>query len=596
MTVSLEQVIGSFTPLTRNGREWAGPCIFAKHDEKLTVTDSRWFCLGCGTHDAGDDALGFLRATGLSDADAKAKLANGHEWVPIFLVDDRDNRATEAQEASDMPEGPPSDFPPEATTERPKPRQRRLRVVGGDTIDITDPDAVPMPAELSEAGVAAHFVKLHRNKYRTVFEWSGRGGPCWMAWNGSRWLRQPNRVSAFQDALILGAGVKQWQVARAIAPASQLKWESKKFLGSMLDLASYAKEFVMPPDIWDADPLMLGTPAGTVDLRIGKLIESDPEQHITRQTSVSPELGPHPLFDDVIRRAAGGEPDIIAYLWNWLGYILTGLTKEKAFLYLHGKTDSGKTTLANAIANILGDSDAGGYAAQCDIEMFTDTKIDKGNDRLAHLSGARFAYASEMEEGKNFKSALLKLATGADKLQGRFLYADKFSFTATHKLWIFGNHQMHMKSNDSALLNRMHLLEYKDAFIVTPEERDNDFPDKLRAEYPAILDSMIKACVRYLEAGGLGRPESISQNVEEYASNEDTLAQWISDCVDNEVNGRSTASEAYESFRKWGEREGAFVMSSKRFSQQIVERGYRRVKSGGTRYFDGFTIRAGSGL
>lgn len=587
---TLAEIVGHHLPLTRQGNEWGGTCVFDFPSHALSVIGERWRCLA-GCHEShGDDALGFLRATGLSEDDARHQLTNGTQWVPVLLVPE--NTKQEAIE-----EQPPiAEFPPEASLEPPKRPRRRLRVVGGDAIDITDPDAVPMPAELSESGVAAHFVTLHRNKYRTVFEWSGRGGPCWMTWDGSRWLRQPNRVSAFQDALTLGAGVKNWSAARSIAPASQLKWESKKFLGAMLDLASYAPEFVSAPTIWDADPLLLGTPAGTVDLRLGKLLEHNPEDHITRQTAVAPEPGVHPLFDDVIRRAAGGEADIVAYLWNWLGYLLTGLTKEKSFLYLYGKTDSGKTTLANALANIMGDSDMGGYAAHCDIEMFTETKIDKGTDRLAHLAGARFAYASEMEEGKNFKSALLKLATGSDSLKGRFLYAEQFNFAATHKLWIFGNHQMHMKSNDAALLNRLHLLEYKDAFIVTPDERDSNFSDKLRAEYPAILHSMVQACVRYLDQGGLGRPESIAQSVEDYASNEDTMAQWMGECIDPANGAKCKVSEAYESFRKWCEREGGFIISSKRFSQQVVERGYRRFKSGSARYFDGFTIRTGSAL
>jgi putative DNA primase/helicase len=399
-----------------------------------------------------------------------------------------------------------------------------------------------------------------------------------------------------QDARTLGHGVKYWDAARAVSELSKVKWESKKFLGAMLDLASYAPEFVAQPEMFDADPYLLGTPAGTVDLRLGKVLEPEREHYLTRQTSVSPERGPHPLFDDVIRRASGGEEDIAAYLWNWLGYLLTGLTKEKAFLYLFGKTDSGKTTLASALANILGNSDSGGYAAQCDVEMFTETKMDKGNDRLAHLSGARFAYASEMEEGRNFKTALLKLATGSDAMKGRYLYAEEFSFQATHKLWIFGNHKMHMKSSDSALLNRLHMLEYKDAFIVSPEERDNDFQEKLRAEYPAILHSMILACVRYLDGGGLGRPEAISQAVEDYANNEDTLGQFIAECLDLSTDARTPAAETYQCFSKWAEREGAYVPSAKRFGQQLEDRGFGRARPGGVRSFVGFSIKVGANL
>lgn len=505
--------------------------------------------------------------------------------------------STPPPESPPPPAGPDTapepEFPPEATAKRPK--RARLSVVGNTALAV-DPEAEPIPHELSESGIAAHFVMLHRDKYRAVFEWSGRHGPCWMAWDGSRWRREPNRITAMQDARTLGHGVKYWDAAKATSDAGRVKWESKKFLGAMLDLASYAPEFVANPEMFDADPYLLGTPAGTVDLRLGKILEPEREHYLTRQTSVSPVVGPHPLFDDVLHRAAGGDADITAYLWNWLGYLLTGLTKEKAFLYLFGKTDSGKTTLANALANIMGNSDSGGYAAQCDVEMFSESKMDKGNDRLAHLAGARFAYASEMEEGRNFKTALLKLATGTDSMKGRYLYSEEFTFQATHKLWIFGNHKMHMKSSDSALINRLHMLEYKDAFIVSAEERDNDFQDKLRAEYPAILHSMIQASLRYIEGGGLGRPETIVQAVEDYASNEDTLGQWIAECLDISTGARTPAAETYQCFSRWAEKEGAYVPSAKRFGQQLEDRGFGRARPGGVRSFVGFSIKVGANL
>lgn len=598
MAVSLADVIGSHLPLERRGNEWIGVCTLDFPSHPLTVIGNRWRCAHSCQDQHGDDALGFLRCTGLTEDEAKAQLANGQDWTPILLVPDKNDRlaqdapeATETTQAQDAP--PPLEFPPEASTERPKPRQRRLRVVGGDTIDITDPDAVPMPAELSEAGVAAHFVTLHRNKYRTVFEWSGRGGPCWMAWDGSRWLRQPNRVSAMQDAVILGNGVKQWAAARAIAPASQLKWESKKFLGAMLDLASYAPAFVSSPTIWDADSMQLGTPAGTVDLRTGKLCESDPEDHITRQTAVAPELGPHPLFDNVIDRMCAGDEGMRAYIWRALGYSITADQREEVFWFLHGKPQSGKSTLIKTIADILGNAEEGGYAATFDMELFTDQRNDKGSERLAHLHGARFAWASETEEGKHFKTALLKLATGGDKISGRFLYQEKFSFQPTHHLWIFGNERIHLKSSDAGIKRRLHMIEYPG--VITDEERDNTLKDRLKAEYPAILHSLIQGCLDWQLCAGLGKPERISDAVDNYMDSEDEVSAWLDECTERKAE-RVPIGDAFRSFTQWAERNGAFTISAKRFSGEIEKRGFERSKSGGVRYILGLSLKLGANL
>lgn len=56
---SLAELIGSYTPLTRTGEQWVGPCIFEQHEGQLEVIAERWRCV-CGAHDGHDDATGFM--------------------------------------------------------------------------------------------------------------------------------------------------------------------------------------------------------------------------------------------------------------------------------------------------------------------------------------------------------------------------------------------------------------------------------------------------------------------------------------------------------------------------------------------------------
>jgi putative DNA primase/helicase len=41
-------------------------------------------------------------------------------------------------------------------------------------------------------------------------------------------------------------------------------------------------------DYWDADPWLLGTPGGTIDLRTGELRPPNPQDAITKLTAVAP--------------------------------------------------------------------------------------------------------------------------------------------------------------------------------------------------------------------------------------------------------------------------------------------------------------------
>src|SRR6185503_3191189 len=49
-------------------------------------------------------------------------------------------------------------------------------------------------------------------------------------------------------------------------------------------------------DLWDADPWLLGTPAGTVDLRTGLLSAAQRDDFISKITSVGPESGEPSLW------------------------------------------------------------------------------------------------------------------------------------------------------------------------------------------------------------------------------------------------------------------------------------------------------------
>lgn len=512
---------------------------------------------------------------------------------------DRSMQDYPQDEAPEPPTSPNQPEPPPlgSTLERPpraprKPRKPYIAASGGNALPEPELDDQILPLELSEIGVAKQFCDLYQNEFRVVHEWGGKHGACWLSWNGSRWVREANRKTAYQKMSLLCTGLKYHAAARGLTEAGKSKLERAQFVSSCLTQAQFDVRLIAAPDIWDADPLMLGTPDGTVDLTIGKLVEASQDQFITRQTTVRPAPGPHPLFDDVIRRAAAGDADMTAYLWRALGYgAITGCVNEEVFWYLWGKPQCGKTTLIEAIADILGDVDEGGYACQVEIDIFTEQKQDSRTaDRLAHLAGARFAYASEMEEGKNFKAALLKMAVGGDRMGGKFLYQERFTFKPTHHIWIFGNQIMHLRTADQGIKRRMHLVEYDDRFIVTDEERDNDFKQKLKAEYPAILHSLIQGALDWQQCGGLGKPEQIAQRVDDYMQAEDTLAEFVGACLTLSPNARCKSSAAYSAFKSWCDKSGEYCPSGKRFSQQMRNRGFAMVRSASGQFFSGFSV------
>src|SRR5690606_2721635 len=83
---------------------------------------------------------------------------------------------------------------------------------------------------------------------------------------------------------------------------------------------------------WDADPWLLGTPGGTVDLRTGQLRAARHDDYITKATAVvpAPPGTRAPLWYQTLHTITGEDEELQAYLRRFFGYGLTGSIQEHA--------------------------------------------------------------------------------------------------------------------------------------------------------------------------------------------------------------------------------------------------------------------------
>lgn len=481
---------------------------------------------------------------------------------------------------------PTDDAAPTPTDDTPQPAPARaaaVRLAAKDGRRVSDDegqDAVPMA--LSESGVAMEFVGTRCEGLRFIPKWKK-----WAAWDGTRWVIESGRETALQRITTLAHSLKYRPEAAGLTVAGKNKLEGRSFIWNVCDFAQLDRRIMLETEIFDADIMLLNTPGGTVDLRTGKMHAPRMSDYCSRQTTVTPERGPHPLWDQVLNCIAAGDGEITAYMWRWLGYILTGSVREESFLFLHGAPASGKSTFIEGIAEILGNALDGGYAVKTKLDLFLESKHERSGDMHIHY-GARFAHASETEEGRHWKASLLKEATGGDTMLGERKYENLFSFTPSHKLVIHGNFRPHLRSADEGVRRRLHLIEYKGA--IAEDKRDIHFKDKLRAEYPAILARMIDGCLEWQAAGGLKKPAVIAANVSEYFDAEDVLGAWMEECVTLDSASTVLVADVYDSYTVFAEKQGERPCSKKRLSTQLQAKGFAPTKKGGSRALCGFRL------
>jgi len=439
-----------------------------------------------------------------------------------------------------------------------------------------------LPEEFSDDAYADRWSILSDGKWRYT-----PALKTWHQWDGVRWVEDEknslhHKMRLFLRESLAEAGELSRRQRRSIVTDERVR--------GVLRLAGADPRHATAREDWDA-LAYLGTPAGPVDLESGKLLEPDPAYLISRSTAVAPQAGPHPWWDRVVARVSRGDESMRAYIQRWCGYMLIGGPNiEEAFLFAFGLGASGKSKFIGTLENILGRGTAG-YFRKCDKEVFTHSGDKNTNigEKIARLRGARLVTVSELEEGARWRESLLKDFTGRETVEGRALYQSTVEYLPTFRLLFSSNFKPALRSTGPEIKRRLHLLEFPGT--IPDEEQVKDLPDKLQDEYPAILAWMIAGALAYRDYG-LGKPEQISDSVSAYLSDEDTIAQWFEACCVADSLRRSGSGDAYKSFCAWAKDEGEhYTPSHKRFTQKMLDRGYRVVKTNAGRIFEGFSLR-----
>src|SRR5215212_8198605 len=367
-----------------------------------------------------------------------------------------------------------------------------------------------------------------------------------------------------------------------------LRSQSLERLKAMWTLAK--ADLSIAPDVLDTDPYLLNVENGTLDLRTGSLRKHNPEDLITKLAPVEFDLSAKaPTFHKFMKQILV-DKDLIAFVQRFLGYSLTGSTKERAMAVLHGVGKNGKSTLVELFQDLMGNYSAAANPNTIMQQRYGDATVQY---QLAELTGVRFVGMSETKRGVELEESVVKQITGNDTISARSPYGKPFGYRPQFKIWFSTNHKPEIPDGSEAIGDRLKLIPFTKRFAGAGA--DTDLPEKLREELPGVLAWAVMGCVEWYQHG-LGSAAAVDKATAAYRTAADPVERFLDEmCVVGE-GLRVSKSDMYEAYEDWCVREDEEPKTPKKFTDLMDEKGVVKnlvgARPGGKRIWKGVTLRS----
>jgi len=435
------------------------------------------------------------------------------------------------------------------------------------------------------AHLFGHLVKFNCTNSRW-YMWTGK---YWEGTGSSLLVRRFSSMIA-KDMLRDLRGTAPTDKAISALRAYAKKTQATATMNNMLHEASAQPQILRDHSSFDQDRGLLNCRNGTIELDTGTLREHRQEDMLTKICPVKYCPGAKSdLLDMFLRHISSGNKEYELFLQRAAGYSLHGDPSEEVLFFIWGKGGGGKSTFLEGIRSVLGD-----YGMVADFKVFlTDSSDSLARSAIALMDGKRVITSIEVGEGKKLAEGVVKVLTGRDTVQGRFLYKEAFNFRPAFQLWLSANSAPRVGSEDTGIWRRMVRLPFTS--ILNRDEQDGTVKKRLvntKISGEAWLAWMVQGYLDWKERG-LDIPEVVRESTEQYRADQNPMKEFLEDrCMFDGVSvvPVKVLRNIYELYcRDVGNK---FVVQQRTFNRIMEKSGAERI----SHRYDGRIIKVWKGL
>lgn len=344
-------------------------------------------------------------------------------------------------------------------------------------------------------------------------------------------------------------------------------------------MIKYIGELDAAPEQFDAEPMLLNTVNGVIDLANGELLAHDPSLMFRRQLQVPYDAEAKAPMWETFLEAAFPSIDMRDYLQRIIGYSITGMTTEQVLFFHVGLPQTGKSLFYEVLMTLMGE-----LGKAIPPTMLLTRRNEEHPAELMKMEGGRLLALDETPEGARMNEALAKRLSGDSLITARGMGENWRDFKIIGKVHLMTNHDPHI-SDDAAVHRRLHYIPW--VHPVPPERRVLGLKDMIISqELSGILAWAVRGTQRWVQ-DGLSRPMEAEVARSGYIANEDEFGQFMDEELIIGAEGSFAPTiDIRQRHAEWTRARGAGDgMSVHAITKRMKARGFEQIRTDRARGF-----------
>ena len=439
-------------------------------------------------------------------------------------------------------------------------------------------------SDQTENAMAVEFIDGNQSKLCYVPSWKK-----WLAWDGKRWKVDidQSRTTRLARRLVRN----YWDRLLAIQTEKQQKewadfcrWANRKTtIENVVSLARCDARTTIDHELLNQNTYFLNFQNGTLDLSTWDFRDHRQTDSITQIANVAYDPKAQcPKWRAFIDLIFGSDDEAKRYIQALLGYSCSGDVGEHILPICYGSGANGKSTLWNAIVELLGD-----YAMLAPSKLLLGT-ANEHDTVIASLYQRRLVAISEPDEGSKLREARVKELTGDEQITARRMREDYWSFRRTHKFWLSTNHLPQINGTDEGIWRRIKLIPFRVDLRKVTEPIPDYHKLLVGEEGPGILNWLLDGFKDW-RANGFIEPQSVVSETQLYRGKSDEIGRFIDDCCNVSPELVVVSSDLYHAYRQWGGEQSQTRFSTAMQARFVcAKRTFGRLRN--KRVFEGISV------